>query len=374
MTYDLLICTGLFPPDVGGPATYSKLLLDELPKRGVKVKVLSFGEVRHLPKLVRHLSYAWRVFKLIPKANAVYAQDPVSVGLPVMIACALRRRPYFIKIVGDYAWEQGSQRFGVKDLLDEFSVQNNYRWPVRLLKKIELTVARRARKIIMPSEYLKKIISNWGVNTEKITVIYNSFDEPMEVLLEKEVLRRELGLAGQVMVSVGRLVPWKGFPMLIDLLGGELGRQYPNLKLYIIGGGPERKLLNQMVTEKGLNDRVFLTGNKLRNDVLRYLKAADIFVLNTSYEGLSHQLLEVMWCGTPIVTTRGLKENEMKKIAGWITKVIAEVEHYRLPEQKEIRAQFIKKVKAEVWKNKKLATIGKEVKQMAFKFPIFAWD
>ena len=117
------------------------------------------------------------------------------------------------------------------------------------------------------------------------------------------------------------------------------------------------------------------------NKVIGNIVAEALEVVNivVNYNTVPHDQNPPMYpsgvrLGTPIVTTRGLKENEMKKIAGWITKVIAEVEHYRLPEQKEIRAQFIKKVKAEVWKNKKLATIGKEVKQMAFKFPIFAWD
>jgi len=298
--YDLLIATGLFPPDIGGPATYSKILSVELPKRGILVKVLSFGEVRHLPKLVRHLVYTWKVFRLAPRGKVVYAQDPVSVGLPTMVACGLRRRSYFLKIVGDYAWEQGSQRFDVTDLLDDFSTRNNYVWPVRVLKKIQLLVARRAQKVIVPSEYLKKIVGNWGVSKEKIEVIYNAFEAPAS-LPAKETLRQGLGLDGLVITSVGRLVPWKGFELLLDLMP-ELMEKFSNLKLFIIGEGPERNKLEKLVATKNLTN-VFLTGRLLQNELLKYIKASDVFALNTSYEGFSHQLLEVMWCGTPIVTT-----------------------------------------------------------------------
>ncbi|HOG37382.1 MAG TPA: glycosyltransferase family 4 protein [Candidatus Paceibacterota bacterium] len=298
--YDLLIATGLFPPDIGGPATYSKILSVELPKRGILVKVLSFGEVRHLPKLVRHLVYTWKVFRLAAKSEVIYAQDPVSVGLPVMVACALRCRPYFLKIVGDYAWEQGSQRFRVIDLLDVFSIRTNYAWPVRVLKKIQLSVACRAKKVIVPSEYLKKIVSNWGTPLEKIQVIYNAFEAP-GILPGKVSLRQKLDFNGPVITSVGRLVPWKGFPLLIDLIP-ELTVQFSGLKLFIIGEGPEREKLEKQIIDKKLTN-VFLIGRLPQSELLKYVKASDVFALNTSYEGFSHQLLEVMWCETPIVTT-----------------------------------------------------------------------
>ena len=137
----ILIATGLYPPDVGGPATYSYLLNQELPRRGWEVKILSFGEVRSWPKIIRHLAYGWKVFRLVRHYQIIYVQDPVSVGLPVCLACALARRSFILKIVGDYAWEQGSQRFGVIDLLDDFSLEyKKYIWPVKLLKLIVIVL------------------------------------------------------------------------------------------------------------------------------------------------------------------------------------------------------------------------------------------
>ncbi|MFA6254115.1 MAG: glycosyltransferase family 4 protein [Candidatus Paceibacterota bacterium] len=298
----ILIATGLYPPDVGGPATYSYLLNQELPRRGWEVKILSFGEVRSWPKIIRHLAYGWKVFRLVRHYQIIYVQDPVSVGLPVCLACALARRSFILKIVGDYAWEQGSQRFGVIDLLDDFSLEyKKYIWPVKLLKLIQRGVARRAQKIIVPSNYLKKIVSNWGVNSDKIKVIYNAFNSP-EILPEKEVLQRELGLSGQIIISAGRLVPWKGFTLLIEIMP-ELLAVYPGLKLYIIGDGPDHDRLEKLITNKEMSGCIFLLGRLAQKELLKFIKAADLFVLNTSYEGFSHQLLEVMWCETPIVTT-----------------------------------------------------------------------
>ncbi len=299
----ILIATGLYPPDIGGPATYSYLLNEELPRYGWQVKVLSFGEVRFLPKIFRHLVYSWKIFRQISRYRIIYAQDPVSVGLPVCLACWLTGRSFILKIVGDYAWEQGSQRFGVKDRLDDFSLESEkYPWSVKLLKKIQTGVANRAEKIIVPSNYLKKIVSNWGINPDKIIVIYNAFNFP-ENLPEKKELRRELHLSGQTIISVGRLLPWKGFSLLIEMMP-ELVFSYSDLKLYIIGEGPDCNYLKKLITEKKMTDHVFLSGRLSQKELLKFIKASDLFVLNTSYEGFSHQLLEAMWCGTPIITTK----------------------------------------------------------------------
>ncbi len=74
--------------------------------------------------------------------------------------------------------------------------------------------------------------------------------------------------------------------------------------------------------------------------------------------------------GTPILTTRKMKEIEMRKIGKWIVDVVEEVDHLRLPENKEDRATFIKKTKAELWRNRRLLALGKEIKKFSSKFPV----
>jgi len=74
--------------------------------------------------------------------------------------------------------------------------------------------------------------------------------------------------------------------------------------------------------------------------------------------------------GTPAITTRGMKEAEMKKIAAWINQAIDEVKSEKLPDTKEKRAGFVKDFKARVAKNKKLLFIADEVKALTQHFPI----
>lgn len=299
----ILIATGVFAPDIGGPATYSKLLADELPHHGIDVSVSSFRSVRHLPKAIRHVAYFAKALHASVRADIVFAQDPVSVGFPALCAAKILRKRFMLKVVGDYAWEQYCQRSeGIKNFvtLDEFQHTRCGR-VTELRRSVQRFVARRAEKVIVPSAYLKTIITEWGVPSEKIQVIYNACETPA-VSGSKDEARKALGLKGKVVVSIGRLVPWKGFLGLIDIMPKIL-EEFSDLVLVIVGDGPQKSELEKYVEKLGIDGRVIFTGRAEREKVWRYLKAADVFALNTAYEGFSHQILEAMALGVPIITT-----------------------------------------------------------------------
>ena len=339
----ILICTGIYPPDIGGPATYSKLLFKEFPKRGIGVEVLSFSAVRMYPKIFRHFLYFLKVLKQGKKVDLIYAQDPVSVGMPSCLASKILGKKFILKIVGDYAWEQFQNQKSTKqnkvnsvvskikknrdsegtsvvteiknqDLTQEEKFitpeefQNKkFDFMTEVRRKIERRVAKKADKVVVPSKYLKKIVMMWGVSEDKIKVIYNAFT-PKEILETKEELRRQFSfdnlntdLQGNQKKNIftsGRLVPWKGFKMLIEIM-----KDLPGFNLLIAGDGPDRERLEKKIKDLNLVGRVKLLGSLEQVDLLKRIKASDIFVLNTGYEGLSHQLLEVMSLGTPIITT-----------------------------------------------------------------------
>ena len=297
----MLIATGMFPPDIGGPATYTKFLTDELPLRGIGVRVVSFGGVRHQPPLLRHIVYMWRVAMRSRGCDIIYAQDPVSVGVPAALAAILTRKTLVIKMVGDYAWEQGVQRFDVKETLDDF-LQKTYGRRVEFLRRAEIMVAKMARRVIVPSEYLKTVVTRWGISPERIRVIHNAF-EPIGSVVSKEDARNFLGLKGMVMVSAGRLVPWKGFQFLIEIIS-EMREEVSDISLIIIGSGPDYDALKEYAHRMGMRERVLFTGAISQAELGHYLAASDCFVLHTAYEGFSHVILEAMAAHTLVVTTR----------------------------------------------------------------------
>ena len=303
MSKRITVAAGLYPPDIGGPATYARMIEEGLPGRGIELSVLPFGTVRSLPKIVRHLAYTWKLYRKTKDTGAVYALDSVSVGLPALLVARTRGVPLFIRLGGDYAWEQGRQRFGVTATLDEYTADRKpHGWLVRLLSWLQDLVVSRAGLVIVPSQYLKSIVTTWPeVKEERIKVIYSALF-PLSVETPKTDLRNQLKYEGTVLISVGRLVPWKGFALLIPSLV-DLQKIIPDVTLVIAGDGTERKALEALAKETKVADRVRFVGSLSKDALGAAIRAADIFVLNTGYEGLSHQILEVMDLGVPVVTT-----------------------------------------------------------------------
>jgi len=316
----ILICTGIYPPDIGGPATYSKLVSEELVKHGHHVNILTYGNSkiandkllitnvsRKLPTILRYVEYFFRVLDMGRDFDIIYVMDPVSVGFPATLANLILRKKIVLKVVGDYAWEQSQQITNDKLLitnLDSFYPFQEDRYPskIRRFKKIQLWVARRVDKIVTPSFYLKNILINgWGIDDKKIEVIYNSFNV-YSAVIASGVHSEANGVAWQShnlkLLSVGRLVPWKGFVELANIVNN-----IEEVSLEIIGTGTEKDNIKT-------SDKVKLLGQLSHEDVVQKMCSANLFILNTSYEGLSHVVLEAMAVGLPVLisTAGGNKE------------------------------------------------------------------
>lgn len=298
----ITIATGLYPPDIGGPATYAVMLEQELPAHGFSITTVPFTAVRRYPKIIRHLRYTWKLWCASKNTDIIYALDPVSVGVSAWVVATARRKKFVLRVPGDYAWEQGQLRFGITDQFHDFIEKRyQYNWRVSALSRIESFIAAQAVQVIVPSRYMATAIEKWGVAAEKIKVIYSAL-EPLPISEKRETLRAQQSFPFPTLVSAGRLVPNKGFLGVIDAFVA-IKAQYKDALLVIVGDGPQQSVLEKYVEEKELVDGVRFVGRYSKEAMGAVIRAADVFVLNTAHEGLSHQLLEVMDLGTPIVTT-----------------------------------------------------------------------
>lgn len=132
--------------------------------------------------------------------------------------------------------------------------------------------------------------------------------------------------------------------------------------LELVSGGTDNHLILVDLRNKGVNGAVAAYALEVANIVVN-----KNLVLNDSMPPFYPSGIRL---GTPAITTRGMKEAEMKKIAGWINEVIEEVKDYKLPDNKGERIEFMRKVRRETLKNKKLLKIAHEVKSLCSKFPL----
>ena len=295
----VVIATGLYSPEIGGPATFSVLFEKGLSKHNIPYTTIPFSTVRHLPKLIRHVVYFSKVLSVIRKDSIVLALDPVSVGLPALLAARLRSAPFYLRVGGDYAWEQAIQRWGFEGLPEEFPGSARLPLAGRLLVWIERYVAQRAKRILTQSGHLASIVARWDVPRERIAVVPNGVELP--ALPSREEAKKGFGFGDEpIVVSAGRFVPWKGFLALIEAFHAVQGK-FPTARLVLAGDGPQVQELKE--SAKDFERTVVFTGSLPKKELFALLRAADVFVLNTRYEGFSHQILEALAVGIPVVTT-----------------------------------------------------------------------
>jgi glycosyltransferase involved in cell wall biosynthesis len=303
----ILITTGIFPPDIGGPATYVPTIAKALAERGHQVTVLTTSEPENLqwddsiyPFLVfrinrrqkiwlRSLKCIAEILRLGRAADVIYAN---GVYFEAAIASKFLRKPLVMKIVGDEAWERSVRRGWTKDNFEDFQ-QRCQSWQAELLKRHRSWVVRQVNKVIVPSQYLANWVVKWGVPTEKIVVIYNAVEipdgvEPLSIPLKTPVKA----------VTVGRLIPLKQVDRLIEAL-----KEIPELGLVVVGDGHERPRLEGVAQELGVSGRVYFAGQRSKKETLSLMAACDFFVLNSTHEGLPHAILEAMALGLPVIAT-----------------------------------------------------------------------
>ena len=197
--------TGIWPPDVGGPATHGPDFARFLVGRGHHVHVVTMGDgepserpcevevvSRRLPFPLRYGSVALRGARAARRADVLYASATYAAAAA---AATLARRPLVAKLVSDPAYERAQRYRLFGGSLEDF--QRARSRPVRALKALRTASLARARVVVVPSAYLAELATGWGIGPERIRVLTNPAPPPRAVEAEP--------LAPGTFVFVGRL-------------------------------------------------------------------------------------------------------------------------------------------------------------------------
>jgi glycosyltransferase involved in cell wall biosynthesis len=300
----ILIITGIFPPDIGGPATYVPAIGTELVKRGHEITVVTLSDsvdhddrlypfrvVRLTRRQFKPIRFLLTTLTLLRWGNHSEVLLVNGLYLEAIIANIFLRRPLVQKVVGDWAWERATNKGWVSDNFEDFQrIKHSPR--VETLKGLRNFCVHRADTVIVPSRYLANWVAKWGLPTERIRVVYNAVESPSFSPLTIPLTTKTK------LVTVGRLVRWKQVDHLIEAIA-----ECDGAGLVIVGDGPERNRLEALVRVQHLSDRVYFAGQRDKVETLSLMAACDVFVLNSTYEGFPHVVLEAMSVGLPIVAT-----------------------------------------------------------------------
>lgn len=169
----------------------------------------------------------------------------------------------------------------------------------RIPRRLILGAARQAHAVFTVCSALKDELVRLGADPSKIVVARNGVDlELFRPDPDREGLRRQLGMSGLCLCSVGLLIRRKGHELCIGALRG-----LPGATLYIIGDGPEREALGNLANSEGVAERVRFVGRVGQTELKNFYAASDALMLASDREGWANVLLESMACGTPVVAT-----------------------------------------------------------------------
>ncbi len=320
----ILITVGIYPPDIGGPASFVPKIANLYANQGHKITVICLSDslyedqenykvvriLRYQNLLIRWLKTIFLILRNGHNANLLFVN-----GLPMesYVANLFLRKKMIRKIVGDWAWERGMNKKLINESFDEFQ-NKNHNLHLEIAKFSRGWTAGKAKLVITPSKHLSTIVQNWGVKEKNLKVIYNgteihdSYDSG--IIVSKTPF---------TFLTVGRLAPWKNIPTIIKALKiyKKEGMQF---KFYIVGSGPEEDNLKELVSASGLQNEVEFTGQLIKTELVEYYKKADIYIQASSYEGLPHVILEAISHSLSIISTPigGTNEILLDGKNGWV--------------------------------------------------------
>lgn len=161
-----------------------------------------------------------------------------------------------------------------------------------------LQAADAAHAIIAVSDALKRRMVDIGMAAEKITVLRNGVDAALFAPIDRQRVRKELGITRPAMVAVGNVLESKGQDIAIRSLA-----LLDDMELFIVGAGPDEAKFAGLARSLGVADRVRFVGRVPHEKLTRYFNAADVSVLASMREGWPNVLLESLACGTPVVAS-----------------------------------------------------------------------
>ena len=310
----VLVTVGIFPPDIGGPATFvpkiAKYFQDEL---NYEIEILTLSDNknsninddfsvkridRNLPIIYRWLKTIFTIYKLGKNKDLIFVN---GLGTEATIANIFLKKKIIRKIVGDPVWERAYSKAKISESFDEFQVKN-YGFSISFQKKVRSFSIKKSDIVVTPSKHLKNFILNLGFKN-KIEIINNGVFIPEE--------NTNIFTNDQINITiVSRLVSHKNIKKIIRAIS-DLND--PLIYLNIIGDGPELNQLQKISLESNNKDNIIFHGKLSRDDINHIFLKSDIYIQASNYEGLPHSLLEAMSYGIPVLCT---PVGECKEILG----------------------------------------------------------
>jgi glycosyltransferase involved in cell wall biosynthesis len=275
----ILIATPLYPPAVGGPATYVRGLEDALKLLGHEPVIVKYEDVMHLPSVFRQMVFFFLVLRAAFGTNAIISLDTLSIGFPSMLIARVMGKPAIVRVAGDQVWEHYVNRTEECISFEEFYFQKRkLSHKERAMVHATGRVFSLATTVVFSTRWQAEIRARaYRIPSKKIAIIENAYHIEKRIYPDKHPKTK-------VFVWAGRNIPLKNLPRLTEAFR-EAQKRVENIRLDILMNMPNKT-------------------------VLRYMKEAWAIVLPSFSEDSPNVLLEGLSAGKPFISTshNGLRD------------------------------------------------------------------
>ncbi len=219
----ILIASGIYPPDIGGPAQYARNLYETWKKEGHEVKVAAYRWERAFPPVIKHILYFIKILRKGWNADAIVSLDNFLASVPTAFACIVMRKKFIIRTGGDLLWEWYVERTGELILFKDFYKQKrNFSLKEKIIDKLSRMAFRKASAVIFSTQWQKKIWEDaYKLDANKNFIVENycgkreEFVEPENrsyVAGTRTLKWKNAELLKEAFVIAGKQVKAKGLP------------------------------------------------------------------------------------------------------------------------------------------------------------------
>lgn len=308
----ILLITGIFEPELGGPANYTVRLAKKLVSLGHVVKVVTYSQkpkfdfdgeypfelvrIVRRGKISNYIRFFVATLKNISHYDAVYSLDWVSAGLPLRFAALITRKKYGVRVGGGYIWEKYlAESRPPLSLKDFYQKGLHHEYPV-LYRAIKF-VLRGAKFVVFNSaEQAKLYQTYYGLESDHIKIILNPTPENFDI----GIVRDEAHINKEI-IFAGRYIKMKNVEAAVNAFARLSDTTY---RLVLIGEGPTEETLRTLVEKLGIAERVLFEAPMRTQDLYKRIIQSRYIVLPSWTDISPNQIYECLALHIPFLLTR----------------------------------------------------------------------